>query len=150
MYAILNYTATIAAPRRWVAAADMGAGAQGMEKQQTISPVFSGAFPRRRWLATSHAPPRAVAWAGQGIDTIGQSNITGILQPVKHGGWRDRLGGIRNPNLGNVAMDQGSAGQPTPTSPYAQVARRRRGHTYRTTLPRAQGGQYRRTTATLP
>ncbi len=55
VYAILNYTATIASAKTLAAAADMGGGRSRNGVADYFAGILPGAFPRRLWLATFYA-----------------------------------------------------------------------------------------------
>ncbi|MDY7574452.1 conjugal transfer protein TraG N-terminal domain-containing protein [Actimicrobium sp. CCI2.3] len=120
VYAILNYFATLASAKSIAAAAHMPSGT-GMSLL-TASPVYQNSISAEAvvgYLLMVALP--AVAWSVvKGVDTIGQSNITGVgsLQSALTGSTGSAAAG--NLSSGNVSMDQVRT-TPTRSSAYARM-----------------------------
>ena len=106
VYAILHYMSSLASAKHVAAAADLGAGANGLALL-TASQVYSTAISDQAVVGYLVLSVPAIAWAAvKGMEAIGQAAITGVSSLQSMAGSASSSAAIGNLSAGNVAFEQ--------------------------------------------
>lgn len=106
VYAILNYMASIASARHIAAAAELGAGVNGLAIV-SASPIYSNTISDQAVVGYLVLAVPAIAWAAvKGMHTISQAALTGTSSIQGAASGAAAAAGTGNVALGLVSQDQ--------------------------------------------